>query len=105
MGGKNPAIVTANADLEKAAEGIARAAFGLSGQKCSACSRALVSGEVYDELVERLCAFASELVVGDPADRASALGPVIDGEAVARFRKSADLAGREGRIVLGGERR
>ncbi len=104
MGGKNPAIVTANADLEKAAEGIARAAFGLSGQKCSACSRAIVSGEVYDELVERLCAFARELVVGDPADRASALGPVIDKEAVARFQESADLASREGRIVLGGAR-
>jgi len=104
MGGKNPTIVTANADLEKAAEGIARAAFGLSGQKCSACSRAIVSGDVYDELVERLCAFARELVVGDPADRASALGPVIDEKALARFKESVALADRDGRIVLGGGR-
>ncbi len=72
MGGKNPAIVTANADLEKAAEGIARAAFGLSGQKCSACSRAIVSGEVHDELVERLCAFAAR--AGRRRPRRSCLG-------------------------------
>ena len=55
-------------------------------------------------MVERLCAFTRELVVGDPADRASALGPVIDEEAVARFQESVALAGREGRIVLGGAR-
>ncbi|HEY5192379.1 MAG TPA: aldehyde dehydrogenase family protein [Solirubrobacteraceae bacterium] len=104
MGGKNPAIVTANADLEKAAEGIARAAFGLSGQKCSACSRAIVSGEVHDELVERLCAFTGTLAVGDPADRTSALGPVIDGRAAARFAESVALATREGDVVAGGRR-
>ena|ERR1700729_281008 len=104
MGGKNPAIVTANADLEKAAEGIARAAFGLSGQKCSACSRAIVSAEVHDELVELLCAFTSTLVVGDPAERTSALGPVIDEEAVGRFQESVASARRDGRIVAGGGR-
>ena len=58
MGGKNPAIVTAAADLDKAAEGVARAAFGLSGQKCSACSRAIVVDSVHDEFVERLAAQA-----------------------------------------------
>lgn len=104
LGGKNPAIVTAKADLEKAAEGIARAAFGLSGQKCSACSRAIVAAEVYDELLERLCAFSRTLLVGDPADRASALGPVVDELAVARFQESVATAARDGRIVLGGAR-
>ncbi|HXC23404.1 MAG TPA: aldehyde dehydrogenase family protein [Solirubrobacteraceae bacterium] len=104
MGGKNPAIVTSKADLEKAAEGIARAAFGLSGQKCSACSRAIVSAEVHDELVERLCAFTRTLLVGDPAERASALGPVIDEQAVARFEQSVELARRDGRILAGGAR-
>ena len=104
MGGKNPAIVTASADLEKAAEGIARAAFGLSGQKCSACSRAIVIAEAHDELVERLCAYTSTLVVGDPVERATTLGPVIDAEAVARFEESVALASREGRIVAGGRR-
>lgn len=104
MGGKNPAIVTANADLEKAAEGIARAAFGLSGQKCSACSRAIVSNEVHDELLERLCVITHTFLVGDPADRASALGPVIDGQAVARFEQSVEMARRDGRVLAGGER-
>jgi 1-pyrroline-5-carboxylate dehydrogenase len=102
MGGKNPAIVTANADLEKAAEGIARAAFGLSGQKCSSCSRAIVLDEVHDELVERLCALTRTLTVGDPADRDSALGPVIDEQAVMRFQESTVAAGRDGMIVAGG---
>ena len=58
MGGKNPAIVTASADVDAAAEGVARSAFGLSGQKCSACSRAIVVDSVHDEFVERLAARA-----------------------------------------------
>ncbi len=104
LGGKNPAIVTVDADLEKAAEGVARAAFGLSGQKCSACSRAIVLDEVYDEFLQRLCAFTSELAVGGPADRLSALGPVIDERAVNRFQESAAAARRDGRIAVGGGR-
>jgi 1-pyrroline-5-carboxylate dehydrogenase len=104
MGGKNPAIVTAAADLEKAAEGVARAAFGLSGQKCSSCSRAIVLDEVHDEFVERLCSFSRTLAVGDPADRASALGPVIDERAVTRFTESAAAARRDGTVAAGGHR-
>ena len=71
MGGKNPAVVTASADLDAAAEGLARAAFGLSGQKCCACSRAIVLDGVHDELLERLCAFTATLPVGDPSERES----------------------------------
>jgi 1-pyrroline-5-carboxylate dehydrogenase len=104
MGGKNPAIVTSRADLEKAAEGVARAAFGLSGQKCSACSRAIVVEEVYEEFLELLSSFAATLRVGDPADRGAALGPVVDERAVRRFEESAASAREQGRIVLGGER-
>lgn len=104
MGGKNPAIVTDSANLEQAVEGIARAAFGLSGQKCSACSRAIATEGAHDELLERLAAIASTMVVGDPADRASALGPVIDERAVARFERSAVAARRDGRVVTGGRR-
>jgi 1-pyrroline-5-carboxylate dehydrogenase len=104
MGGKNPAIVTNNADLDKAAEGVARAAFGLSGQKCSACSRAIVLDEVYDEFVERLCAFTGTLAVGDPSDRHSALGPVVDEQAVVRFSESVAIAHRDGTIAAGGRR-
>jgi 1-pyrroline-5-carboxylate dehydrogenase len=104
MGGKNPAIVTGSADLERAAEGIARAAFGLSGQKCSSCSRAIVTEGAYDELLERLATLASTMVVGDPADRASALGPVVDERAMARFERSVAAASRDGRVVTGGSR-
>jgi 1-pyrroline-5-carboxylate dehydrogenase len=68
MGGKNAAIVGVSADLEAAAEGIAKAAFGFSGQKCSACSRAIVVDEVHDELVERLAELARTTILGDPAD-------------------------------------
>ena len=78
MGGKNPAIVTAHADLDKAAEGVARAAFGLAGQKCSACSRAIVVDDVHDAFVERLVAWTARLPLGDPADRASFVGPVVN---------------------------
>lgn len=104
MGGKNPAIVTECASLEKAAEGVARAAFGLSGQKCSSCSRAIVADAVHDEFVEMLCSFTSKLAVGDPADRGAALGPVIDERAVARFEQCVAEARRDGRIVLGARR-
>ena len=70
MGGKNPAIVTAAADLDTAAEGVRRSAFGFSGQKCSACSRAIVVDAVHDEFVERLAAHAAGLA--DRRPRASA---------------------------------
>jgi 1-pyrroline-5-carboxylate dehydrogenase len=102
MGGKNPAIVTANADLDKAAEGLARAAFGLSGQKCSACSRAIVLADVHDELLARLCEFTATLAVGDPADPGAFLGPVINARAYARFGASVAEAQRDGRVAHGG---
>ena len=102
MGGKNAAIVTAAADIGEAAEGLARAAFGLSGQKCSACSRAIVLDSVHDELLERLCAFTATLPVGDPAEREAFLGPVVNERAVERFRDSVEVAARDGRIAAGG---
>lgn len=102
MGGKNPAIVTDSADLDKAAEGLARAAFGLSGQKCSACSRAIVLEGVHDELLRRLCAFTTTLVVGDPSERDTFMGPVINEQAYTRFRVSVAEAQRDGRVVCGG---
>jgi 1-pyrroline-5-carboxylate dehydrogenase len=104
MGGKNPAIVTANADLDKAAEGIARAAFGLSGQKCSACSRAIVVEDVYDELVEKLGEFTKGLTVGEPGDAGAFLGPVINEKSAERFEQAARDAEADGRIVAGGRR-
>jgi 1-pyrroline-5-carboxylate dehydrogenase len=104
MGGKNPAIVTAAADLDKAAEGVARAAFGLSGQKCSACSRAIVIDSVHDDFGERLAAFTERLAVGDPAERDAFLGPVVNEASVGRFEDAAAVARRDGLIVTGGAR-
>jgi 1-pyrroline-5-carboxylate dehydrogenase len=104
MGGKNPAIVTAAADLDAAAEGIVASAFGFSGQKCSACSRAIVVDAVHDELVERLRDRTEQLGVGDPADADVYTGPVIDERAVERFEAAVRDAERDGAIVTGGGR-
>ena len=101
MGGKNPAIVTAHADLDKAAEGVARAAFGLAGQKCSACSRAIVVGDVHDDFVARLAAWTARLPLGDPADRASFVGPVVN----AAERRALRGGGRRGAPRGHGRRR
>ena len=104
MGGKNAAVVGASADLEAAAEGIAKAAFGFSGQKCSACARAIVVDEVHDELVERLAELARTTIVGDPADPDAATGPVVNEQAVARFESSVEAARRDGVVAAGGSR-
>ncbi len=102
MGGKNAALVGASADLDAAAEGIAKAAFGFSGQKCSACSRAIVVDEVHDGLVERLAELARTTSVGDPADPDVATGPVVNAGAVERFERSAEAARRDGVVAAGG---
>jgi len=102
MGGKNPAIVAASADVDAAAAGIAASAYGFSGQKCSACSRAIVLDGVHDELVERLAERAAALAVGDPADRGAFTGPVIDAAALARFERAVAEAGRDGTVAAGG---
>ena len=78
LGGKNPAIVSRNADVERAAIGIVRSAFGLQGQKCSACSRVLIEEPVYEQLVARLVEMTNKLTIGDPTARATYLGPVIN---------------------------
>jgi 1-pyrroline-5-carboxylate dehydrogenase len=104
MGGKNPAIVTANADLDRAAAGIVRSAYGLSGQKCSSCSRVVVDRSAHDALVERIAAGAQELVLGDPAEPRTNLGPVVGPAATARFDAAVDDARRDGTVVIGGTR-
>lgn len=103
MGGKNAAIVTASADLDVAATGIARSAFGFSGQKCSACSRVYVERPAYDDLLDRLARKAEELVVGDPTERPVFVGPVIDEAAVDRYSEAVEHAKATGRVVAGGE--
>lgn len=103
MGGQNPAIVTATADLDDAATGIVRSAFGLSGQKCSACRRVIVDDSVADELIEKLKERADALVVGDPLERESNLGPVIDDAIASRVDDSLTAAQADGNVVTGGK--
>ncbi len=78
MGGKNPTVISNKANLEKAVQGVVRSAFGLDGQKCSACSRVYVHKDVYDDFVGKLVAATSKLKVGDPSTREAFMGTVID---------------------------
>jgi len=103
MGGKNPAIVTRSADLDTAAEGIARGAFGFSGQKCSATSRVYVEDDVYDEFVDKLVARTKEVKVGMPAENGVFVGPVIDRAAVERFKDAVAEAEAGGQVLVGGK--
>jgi 1-pyrroline-5-carboxylate dehydrogenase len=103
MGGKNPTVVSAKADLDLAADGVMRSAFGFTGQKCSACSRVYVERAVADEFVAKLADRAAKVAVGDPVERDVYMGPVIDGEAVERFRQAVAEARRDGKVVAGGE--
>jgi 1-pyrroline-5-carboxylate dehydrogenase len=104
MGGKNPAIVSRKADLEEAAEGIMRSAFGFGGQKCSANSRVYVEKPVHDELVRLLVEKTEQITIGDPLKRENWLGPVVDERAVDRHQMAVAEARREGRVFVGGER-
>lgn len=105
MGGKNPTIVMPSADLEAAAEGLTRSAYGLQGQKCSACEVAYIHAEVYDALVERIVARTRALVVGDPRARDTFVGPLIDENAGAAYARAAEDARRDGVVLHGGARR
>jgi 1-pyrroline-5-carboxylate dehydrogenase len=104
MGGKNPAFVTASADLMVAASGVARSAFGLSGQKCSAASKAYVSRTIYDDFVHSLVETMGKLTVGDPRRQEIFMGPVINDRSLHRFTEASADAARAGKIVAGGER-
>ncbi|MDO8484767.1 MAG: aldehyde dehydrogenase family protein [Candidatus Limnocylindrales bacterium] len=104
MGGKNPAIVSRRADLDEAAEGIMRSAFGFGGQKCSANSRVYVERPVHDELVRLLVEKTEAITVGDPLLRSSWMGPIIDQRAVDRHQTAVSEARRDGTVFVGGER-
>jgi 1-pyrroline-5-carboxylate dehydrogenase len=104
MGGKNPAIVSRTADLEEAAEGIMRSAFGFGGQKCSANSRVYVEKSVHDDLVRMLVEKTEKITVGDPIRRENWLGPIVDQAAVDRHQAAVSEARRDGTVFIGGER-
>jgi len=102
MGGKDSIIVAADADFDAAVAGVAASAFGFSGQKCSACSRAIVEEPIYDAFVERLREKVEELSVGDPAGNAN-MGPVVNEAAMKSVLYYADIGKKEGRLVTGGK--
>jgi len=103
MGGKNPAVVSRNADLERAAQGIIRSAFGLQGQKCSATSRILVEEPVYDELVEKLAEMANDLSLGDPCEKGIFLGPVINKNSYEDYKTFTNELSQSGEFLTGGK--
>ncbi|MFU2016695.1 L-glutamate gamma-semialdehyde dehydrogenase [Peribacillus butanolivorans] len=103
MGGKDTIVVDKEADLELAAQSIVNSAFGFSGQKCSACSRAVIVAEVYDQVLERALELTQELSVGDPEDGANFMGPVIDGQAYKKIMEYIEIGKQEGRLAAGGK--
>jgi 1-pyrroline-5-carboxylate dehydrogenase len=103
MGGKNPAYVSDKADLDIAAAGVMRSAFGLQGQKCSACSKAYVHESVLAPFLERLAAMTAKLPIGDPRDRDVYMGPVINAAARERFIAATADAKRDGKVLFGGD--
>jgi 1-pyrroline-5-carboxylate dehydrogenase len=104
LGGKNAAIVTSSADLDMAAEGVMRSAFGLQGQKCSACSRVYVDEKVADKFLELLLAKTKAIVIGDPTKKEVYLGPVISASAAKKYDDAVAQARAAGRLLFGGER-
>ncbi|MFN4242184.1 MAG: proline dehydrogenase family protein [Tepidisphaerales bacterium] len=104
MGGKNAIIVDTSADLDEAVLGVRESAFGFSGQKCSACSRLIVVGNVYEALLARLVESTRALVLGDPLDPATDLGPVIDDVAARRLHNAIDRARRDCTLALAVDR-
>ena len=104
MGGKDAIIVDEEADLEPAVEGVAVSAFGYQGQKCSACSRAVVAEKVYDAFVEKLTTRAKKITVGPSEEPANYMGPVINEAAREKILGYVELGKKEGKLVLGGKR-
>ena len=101
MGGKDSILVCADADLDAAVEGVVASAFGFSGQKCSACSRAIIEAPLYDVFVERVRERVAQLTVGDPAANHN-LGPVVNRAALDSMLGYIETGKREGRLVAGG---
>jgi 1-pyrroline-5-carboxylate dehydrogenase len=102
MGGKDSIIVADDADLDAAVEGVAASAFGFQGQKCSACSRAIVDASLYDRFLDKLQARVEKIRIGDPAENAPA-GPVINAGALKSISDYIEIGEKEGRLITGGK--
>ena len=103
MGGKDAIIVDADADVDSAVEGVAQAAFGFQGQKCSACSRAIVDERIYDKFLEKLKARVEKITVGDPAENAN-MGAVINEGSMKSILDYIEVGKKDGRVITGGGR-
>ena len=101
MGGKDTILVCADANLDAAADGVVASAYGFSGQKCSACSRAIIDSSVYDSFIEKLRERVAKLTVGDPAANHN-LGPVINKSALDSMLRYIETGKKEGRLIAGG---
>jgi len=104
MGGKDSIVVAADADVDAAVEGVAVSAFGFQGQKCSACSRAIVDEKIYDEFLEKLKNRVGKITVGDPSDPKNYMGPVVNEGALRSISAYIEKGLKEGRLVAGGKR-
>jgi 1-pyrroline-5-carboxylate dehydrogenase len=104
LGGKNACIVMASADVDAAAEGVMKSAWGLQNQKCSACSRVYVHREVIEEFTGKLIEKTRAMKIGDPTQRDVFFGPVINQGAVRAFERAVEMARKDGSILLGGRR-
>ena len=100
MGGKNAILVDADADLDQAVPAVMASAFGYQGQKCSACSRAIVHADCLDRFLARLCEAVKGAKVGPPDDPANTIGPLIDGAAKERVLTFIELGRREGKLAV-----
>ncbi len=103
MGGKDAIVVDSDADLNLAAESIVKSAFSFSGQKCSACSRAIIHQDVYDEVIEKIVKLTKDLKVGNPEDFKNFMGPLNDKNAFDKVTSYFDKGHKEGRCVIGGK--
>lgn len=103
MGGKDTIVVDSEADLELAAQSIMASAFGFSGQKCSACSRAVIVEDVYDQVLNRVVELTNQLTIGDPVDTGNYTGPVIDNSAFKKIMEYIEIGKQEGKLMAGGE--
>jgi len=103
MGGKDAIIVDADADIDSAVEGVAQSAFGFQGQKCSACSRAIVDERIYDKFLDQLKARVEKITVGDPAENSN-MGAVINEGSMKTILAYIEQGKKDGRLLTGGER-
>ncbi len=102
MGGKDAIVVDKDSDIELAAESIVKSAFGFSGQKCSACSRAIIVEDVYDQVVDRVKRLTHQLKVGNPEKQENFMGPVNDHLAFKKITSYFEVGEKEGKLLTGG---